>query len=55
MGARRPLPQPDGARRLRIISDLAVLHEQDAAYVDDLLKQVETLMKKLEQEEESST
>jgi dsDNA-specific endonuclease/ATPase MutS2 len=35
-------------------AELAVLHEQDAAYVDDLLKQVEALMKKLKQEEESS-
>jgi hypothetical protein len=32
-----------------------VLHEQDAAYVDDLLRELEAFRKKLEQEEESST
>jgi hypothetical protein len=36
-------------------AELAVLHEQDAAYVDDLLRELEAFRKKLEQEEESST
>jgi hypothetical protein len=36
-------------------AELAVLHEQDAAYVDDLLQKLEGFRKKLEEEEESST
>jgi hypothetical protein len=31
-------------------AELAVLHEQDAFYVEDLVKQIETLMRKLEKE-----
>jgi hypothetical protein len=36
-------------------AELAVLHEQDAAYVDDLLHEVEAFRKKLREAEESST
>jgi hypothetical protein len=36
-------------------AELAVLHEQDAAYVDNLLREIEAHMKKLKQEEKEDS
>jgi len=36
-------------------AELAVLHEQDAAFVEDLVQRIEDLMRKLEKEKEEHT